>query len=122
MIIYCCPDLLFASKIKATADAEDIPSRPARNADMLQKRLDQVDDGKINDPVSLLIVDLGLEETALQMIRQAKQADPALPVVAYGSHMLTDQLQAARTAGADQVMTNGNFSANLPTVLTTLRR
>lgn len=117
MIVYGCPDLMFASKIKATADAEGLPSRPVRNADMLQRRLDQVDDGKLNEPVSLVIIDLGLEDAGLAMIRQAKAHDPALPVVAYGSHVLVEQLEAAKTAGADQVMTNGGFTAQLPEVL-----
>ncbi len=122
MLIYCCPDLMFASKIRSTAESLDIPARPARNVEMLRKRLDRVEDGGLNDPVQGVIIDLGLGSAALEMICLAKSHTPAMPVVAYGSHVLVDQLEQARLAGADFVMSNGQFAATLPAVLERLAK
>jgi len=113
MIVYCCPDLIFATRIRATAEAEGVPSRPARDAQALRKRLDQVDDGKRNEPVTGVIVDLDLGADAIAMIEQVKQHDAALPVVAYGSHVAFEILQQAKDGGADFVMPRSQFTATL---------
>lgn len=118
MIIYCCADLIFATKVRSTCDALGVVSRPARNADMLQKRLDQVDDGKPNDPIKLLLVDLDIGEQALQLIEQARGCDPALPIIAWGPHVAVDLLNQAGQAGASNVMTRGSFTSNLPEIIT----
>ncbi len=121
MIVYCCPDLVFGSKIHSAAQALGIACRPARDAVALRNRLQQIDDGKLNEPVTGVIVDLGLGPAALEMIAQARQHHPAMPIVAYGSHLLTDLLARAREQGADFVMSNGQFAANLPDVLQRLK-
>ena len=108
---------MFATKIRATAEALGVPSRPARDAEALQKRLDRVDDGKLNEPVTAVIVDLGLGDTGLTLIEKTKAHDPAIPVVAYGSHMATDTLRQARAKGADFVMANSQFAGTLPAIL-----
>ncbi len=117
MIVYCCPDLLFATKIRSTAEALGLTSRPARDAQTLQNRLNRVDDGKGNGAVSGVVVDLDLGELGLAMVEQAKRHDPGLLVVAYGSHVAVDALQAARKRGADFVMPRGALAANLPAML-----
>ncbi|MEX0777459.1 MAG: hypothetical protein WD042_17275 [Phycisphaeraceae bacterium] len=121
MIIYCCPDLLFASKITATANALGASHRPARNAEMLRNRLNKVDDGKLNEAVTGVVVDLGLGDDALDLVRLVKEHDAALPVVVYGSHVAADRLAQARAAGADFVMANSQFAANLPAILERLK-
>lgn len=117
MIVYCTSDLIFATKIHATAEAMGVPSRPARSGDMLQQRLDCIDDGKLNDAVTGVLVDLSLGDDAAAMIRQAKAANPDIPVVAFGSHVATALLQSARDAGADFVMARSQFVAVLPQLL-----
>lgn len=119
MIVYCCTDLIFATKIRSTADSLEIISRPARDPAALQNRLDCVDDGKPNDPVTGVIVDLDLGDTALELIRQAKHqaGDTPPPIVAFGSHVMTALLQDAETAGADFVLPRSSFTANLPSIL-----
>ena len=117
MIIYACPDLIFASRIRATTDALGYVSRPARGLVMLQKRLDRIDDGKPNDAVTLVIIDLGLGDVGLDMITAVRKHDDTLPVVAYASHVLTDVLAAASERGATQVTTNGAFTKNLEKIL-----
>lgn len=120
MIIYRCADLLFATKVRSTADALGVPARPVRNPDMLQKRLDQVDDGKANGPVTGALIGLDDEaagQEAAKLIRQVKAFDPSIPVIAFAGHVETEALRAGADAGADRVMTNGQFTQSLPALL-----
>jgi hypothetical protein len=117
MIVYACQDLIFATKIRSTAEALGVPSRPARDAEALRKRLERVDDGKLNEPVTGVMIDLDLGETGLALLRQVKARDATIPVVAFGSHVATEILQAARADGADFVMPRSAFTASLPALL-----
>ncbi len=117
MVVYACSDLIFGTKIRSTADALKVVSRPARDAAMLRNRLDQVDDGKSNEAVHLVLVDLDMNETAIELITASKAHSPTIPVIAFGSHVATDVLQSARDAGADHVMPRSQFTAMLPTLL-----
>lgn len=138
MILYLAADLLWASKIKATADALGLPCRPVRNMEMLEARL-------ADSPVRALIVDLDVAETALAMIRRIKgighrasgigedsipdssaspdvqclmpDASALIRVLAFGPHIEKDTLQAARDAGADDVLTRGAFDHHMDQVL-----
>jgi len=117
MIVYCCADLIFATKIRSTCEALSAVSRPARNAEMLQKRLDRVNDGKPNDPVKLVLIDLEIGEEALALIELAKRHDPAPPVIAWGPHVAVQLLKQAGERGADHVMARGGFTAQLPQII-----
>lgn len=122
MIVYCTHDLIFATKIRSTADALGVVSRPARNADMLAARLACLDDGKGNEPVTGVLVDLEMGEAGLNLVRQARNHASAPAVVAFGSHVAADLLAAAESAGAHQVMARSRFSATLPAMLQALAR
>lgn len=130
MILYLAADLLWASKIKATADALGLACRPVRNMEMLEARL-------ADSPVRALIVDLDVAETALAMIGRVKGrgfgdqasgigndsmpgASALIRVLAFGPHVEKNTLQAARDAGADDVLTRGAFDHHLDQVLTKL--
>ncbi len=117
MIVYCCPDLIFATKIRSTAEALSLPCRPARDAAALQKRLQRVDDGKINDPVTGVLIDLEMGTDGLALLDQVKAHDADIPVVAFGSHVATEILHAARDHGADFVLPRSTFTAQLPAIL-----
>jgi len=138
MILYLAADLLWASKIKATADALGLPCRPVRNMDMLEARL-------TDSPVKALIVDLDVAEMALAMIGRVKGIGPrasgigeemkpgsigspdvqrsmpdaaaSIRVLAFGPHIEKNTLQAARDAGADDVLTRGAFDHHMDSVL-----
>lgn len=121
MILYSAADLIWATRIKATADALGLPCRPARNRDMLDARLADSD-------VRALIVDLEAPETALDLTARVTQENarraapsgnntPPIRVVAFGPHVHTDRLQAARDAGAHDVLTRGAFNNNLEDIL-----
>ena len=117
MIVYCCADLIFATKVRSTCDALEATSRPARNAQMLQKRLDRVDDGKANGAITLLLIDMDMGESALDLIQQARSHDADLNIIAWGPHVAVDLLKAAGQAGASDVMTRGSFTAKLPEIV-----
>jgi len=109
MLVYCTTDLIFATRIRAAADDAGRVSRPARNAEMLQARLNCVDDGKPNDAVTRVIVDLAMEEDAIAMIAQAREHDAELSIVAFGSHVEVELFQQAREAGASESMPRSRF-------------
>ena len=117
MIVYCCADLIFATKVRATADAAGIITRPVRDVAMLRARLDRVDDGKPNEPVRALLLDLETGDAGLALIDEIKAAGAGVRVVAFGSHVETAALAAAKARGADTVMTRGGFTARLPDLL-----
>lgn len=117
MVVYCTGDLIFATRIRSTAEAIGAVTRPARDAAMLAARLDRVDDGKPNDPVRLVMVDLEGGEDALALIEQCKAHPDAPPVVAYGSHLATPLLHAAADRGADEVMARSTFVQKLQHML-----
>jgi DNA-binding NarL/FixJ family response regulator len=111
MILYFAADLIWGTRIKGTADALGLACRPARTPDMLRARL-------ADSPVRALIVDLDSPETALELIRTTRsEASGGVRVVAFGPHMAKDALQAARDAGADEVLARGAFDAHLPDIL-----
>ncbi|TVQ61875.1 MAG: hypothetical protein EA379_05950 [Phycisphaerales bacterium] len=133
MILYSAADLIWATRIKATADALGVPCRPARTIDMLEARLADSD-------VRALIVDLDAPETAIELTarvarenaqrahnhdpsgnhppqKDAPAQRPPIRVLAFGPHVHTDRLQAARDAGAHDVLTRGAFANNLEDIL-----
>jgi len=117
MIVYCCNDLIFATKIRSTAETLGIVTRPVRNSAMLDARLHRVDDGKPHAPVSAVMVDLDCGEDGIALITQTKTHDAAIPVIAFGSHVAAELLQAARRAGADKVLPRSAFTTQLPALL-----
>lgn len=116
MIVYACSDLIFATRIGSTAEALGIVTRPTRDADKLAARLDRVEDGKANDPVDAVLVDLDLGDAGIALIRQAVEHPSEPVVIAFGAHVATELLQQAAEAGA-KVMTRGSFTGQLPQLL-----
>ncbi len=111
MLLYLAADLIWASKIKATADALGIPCRPVRTMEMLEARLADSD-------VRALIVDLDVPEMAMTMIGRVRQEQRRkIRVLAFGPHVAREELHAAKEAGADDVLTRGAFDRGMPEVL-----
>ena len=115
MIVYLAADLIWATKIKGVADQLGLACRPTRDPDMLQARL-------ADSPVCALIVDLDAPEMALDLIRLTREhaatsGSPGIRILAFGPHVETQLFQAARDAGADEVLARGVFDRNLPDLL-----
>lgn len=117
VIVYCCHDLIFATKIHSTAESLGLVCRPARDAAALENRLNRVDDGKANGKVTGVVVDLTIGEAARGLIELAKRHATAPVVIAFAPHVETQRLAEAERCGADRVMPRGAFSAQLPGLL-----
>lgn len=118
MLLYFAADLIWASKIKATAEALGLACRPVRTLEMLEARL-------ADSPVRALLLDLDAPEMALTLLARlrgenATDAEKKLRVVAFGPHVQKDVLQAARDGGATDVLTRGALEHNLEEVLLAL--
>ena len=114
MILYLAADLLWATRIRSTADSIGVPARPARTLDMLTARL-------ADSPVRGVVIDLEGDH-ALPLIAHlrrpdASPAEKAVRIVAWGPHVEVQKLRDAKAAGADAVMARGAFARHLPAIL-----
>ena len=115
MVCFCAADLLWATRIKSTADALGISCRPTRNLEMLEARL-------VDSPVRSLIVDLESGDAGMSLIRrlrgeEAGEKAKAVRIVVFGPHVAVESFAEARRAGADVVMARGAFASRLPDIL-----
>jgi CheY-like chemotaxis protein len=101
-------DLMFASRIRAAADAAGVRTRFAKNDGELLAAAAEAD---------LIIVDLDARwldpSTSIERLKQ----HAAKPIVAFVSHVRTDAIEAARAAGADRVLARSAFVKLLPEIM-----
>jgi CheY-like chemotaxis protein len=107
-----CDDLLFASRITGEARALGLIVKPARS-------LEQLLDLTRQEAPSGVLLDLAFPGLDLPVLfRQLAEICPSPPrVTAYGSHVDTERLQAARAAGCDPVLPRSKFVEQLPSIL-----
>lgn len=118
MIVYEAADLIWATRIKSTADQLGIPCRPVRSVEMLEARLADSD-------VRAMIIDLDNPEVGLELIRTVRERESTtngtrIRVLAFGPHVAKQLFQEARDAGADEVLPRGAFDRSLPDILLAL--
>lgn len=108
-IIAFVPDLLFASKITATAEALGIQVGVLRTPESVKSNIASA---------TALLVDLTAESVDVgELIRWAKAANPVLHVIAFGPHVQVELAEVARSAGADEVLPRSKFSNELAKIL-----
>ena len=113
MILALVDDLMFSSKIRATAKPLDVTVVFARSkegalAEMAKAR------------PALVILDINATRIDPLAIVSAMKADPTLadiPSVGFVSHVQTDLIDAARRAGVTEVLPRSAFAMNLPEIL-----
>jgi hypothetical protein len=119
MIVYFASDLLWASKIKAHAEAIGINARPVRDVGMLDARLGDSD-------VRGMVVDLDAPETAFTLLARLREhvenaakigKTIAIRTAAFGPHVDTLSLDRARREGCDLVLTRGAMERSMERVL-----
>ncbi len=104
-----CSDLFFTSKVTGTAQA-------------LGLRVDAVDDLAAaterlqNGEVKFVLLDLAALRTSVAELLAVMPTSARVPIVAFGSHVNVEQLEAAHNAGAE-VLPRSQFSATLPDLL-----
>jgi CheY-like chemotaxis protein len=115
MVLCAVDDLMFSVKISTTAKAIGAPIFFERNPEMIVARVRE------KQP-SLVIFDLNSPKLRPLDAIAALKADPALrqiPTLGYASHVQTDVIQAAKTAGIDQVLARSAFTDRLAAILAT---
>lgn len=100
-IVALVADLMFASRIRGTAPAANVVQR----GDALP--------AAVGASTRLVLVDLHARG-ALEAIAALRQGGASSTIIAFGSHVETAALQAARDAGADRVMARSGFVRELP--------
>ncbi|MGH9040705.1 MAG: hypothetical protein ACRDZ3_10800 [Acidimicrobiia bacterium] len=106
-VLGCIHELMFGTRLRDTATGLGHDCRLVRRAADVAGALPGTD---------LVIIDLMVAGGgALEAVTAAREA--GVTVVAYGEHVAVDVLQAARDAGADQVLKRSDFARALPTLL-----
>ncbi len=80
-----------------------------RSLDALRARLDEGHDGTV-------LIDLDAQ-VAVAAIELCREADGRPKTIAFGSHVRTDLFDAARAAGADEVLARSAVVKRLPSLL-----
>lgn len=119
MIVYFASDLLWASKIKAHAEAIGINARPVRDVTMLEARLADSD-------VRGMVVDLDSPETAFTLLARLREhtetaskhgKNARIRTAAFGPHVDTVSLHRAQNEGVEIVLTRGAMERSMERVL-----
>ena len=101
------PDLFFTSKVTGTAQALGLRVDAFDNVSMATARL-------ASDDIACVLFDLGAPRASIVDLF-ATMPTP-IPVIAFGSHVNVELLEAAQAAGAE-VMPRSQFASTLPEIL-----
>ena len=113
VILAILDDLLFTSKIRATAKQIGVTISVAKSRDAALEQMRTA-------PPALVIFDLNNSRTDPLGIVAVMKSDPALAgisTVGFVSHVQTDLIDAARKAGVTEVMARSMFAERLPQIL-----
>ena len=109
-VILVATDLIFVTKITSTAAALCCPMSVVRDGESLATALDA--------GVSTCLVDLdAASPDPLAAIESAAKHQPRPTVIAFGPHVDTERLEAARSRGADSVLPRSVFVNRLTDLL-----
>jgi len=104
-------DLMFSSKITATANSIGASVAIVRTLEQLENEL-------TSNPATTVMIDLeAIAADPIQAIACCLLAQPKPRIIAFGPHVNVDLLTKASDAGADDVMPRGAFTANLQQLL-----
>jgi len=112
-VIIAANNMIFTSKIMTILDhmeAEGI--KAIRSDDIFHKAQELKPD--------LIIIDLnlnGIEAPSLINKLRSYGATKSIPIVCYSPHILKDQMKAAKTAGATEVLPNSKMSSRMSKIL-----
>ena len=104
-----CRDLFFTSKITGTAQALGFRIETVTSREQALLRLTQ--------GCRCVLLDLSFPDLPPADVMQALSAAHPTPVVAFGPHVATARLDAARAAGCVEVLPQSRLSATLPELL-----
>lgn len=113
MILVAVDDLLFSSKIRATAKQAGVDITFARSPAEILERARGI-------KPALAIFDLNSGKTDPVETIAALKRDPelsAIRTIGFASHVHVDLIRAAQAAGADEVMPRSAFASQLAGIL-----
>lgn len=114
MILALTADLMFAARIRGTAEQAGAEVVLARKADELVQKAGELKPSRI-------FLDLdGRAYDPIEVVRSLKSDETLkdIPVLGYVSHVNEQRIHEAKAAGIDQVIARGAFVKNLPALLT----
>lgn len=115
-ILALASDLLSGSRISGAAAALGIPVRVLRPP--FDAGIDHAIEIAVHPGLRAALIDMTLpDDQPLAAIRRLRALHPALHILAWCPHVLTERIDAARTAGATQVLARSAFSKRLPELL-----
>ena len=110
MVLAAVDDLLFRSKIRATAKLVGVDVTFAQTPD------DVLSQARALRP-SLAIFDLNSGKTDPVRVIGLLKAESPVRTIAFASHVHLDLIDAAKDAGADEVLPRSAFAARLADIL-----
>ncbi|MGE0480132.1 MAG: hypothetical protein AB7Q17_06625 [Phycisphaerae bacterium] len=108
-IVALVSDLVFGSKLTATAAHLQLPITVARSVAALRAVLP--------DATAVLLDANHPEIDAPALVRELKTGHTAAPVIVFLSHVQVELAAALRAAGADEVLARSKFTRDLPAIL-----
>lgn len=112
-VVALMDDLFFQMKLAETAKHLGIEVKVATTADALL--------GLLQPPPRMVIVDLNARSQPIQAVEQLRAAHPAIPVIAFLSHVQRDLALQAQDAGCTEVMPRSVFTQRLADILSAAR-
>jgi DNA-binding response OmpR family regulator len=104
-------DLVTASRVEGAAMRQHVSLRTVGSIELAVAACSE-------QSISLMIVDLTLASLDVaRLVTELKQANPVPTIVAFGPHVHEAALAAARDAGCDEVMSRGQFFAQMDAVV-----
>lgn len=100
-VVFLTSDLMFSSQVLGAANRLGLKVQFVAGSDLA---------GKLSSECRLVLVDLSLPGLKLtEAIAAVRATAPAAQIVAYGPHVNEQALAAAEAAGADLVLSRGQF-------------
>jgi len=114
-ILYCSGDLMGTSQVEGAARAGGVSLKTIGS---LANLADAIDDQTV-----AVIIELSSQiDRVAEVIGQIKEKHPQVRVLGHGPHVQVDRLETARQAGADEVLTNGQFHRQQVEILQALAK
>jgi DNA-binding NarL/FixJ family response regulator len=111
-ILILCDDLIFTSKVTATARAQSLQASAARTPTSLLP--------KVDGSTGCVLIDLHNPELKIaDLVPDLRTKAPTARLYGFGSHVDVETLKAARAAGLDRVMPRSQFVDLLESELAT---
>lgn len=106
-------DMMFASRVRGTATAVGVEAVTVTSAERLLEEVRRL-------RPRVVLVDVEARKVDVPALVATLRADAdvgEIPIIAFGSHVNAEALQAARAAGATRVLARSAFVRDLPALL-----